>query len=72
MERIESKSWLVRFANGQGDGMFSSLLEARRVIERRAEYDPEPPGIFPAVIWERTLVDRRVSDERIIERYPPG
>jgi hypothetical protein len=71
MERHESKSWLVHFANGEGDGTFSSLEEARRVIERRAEYDPPAPGIFPAEIWERTWVDHRVSDERVIERYPP-
>jgi hypothetical protein len=72
MERHEDKSFLVHFANTEGDGTFSSLAEARRVIERRAEYDPPPPGIFPAEIWERTWVDHVLANERLIERYPPA
>ena len=66
----DDKSFVVRFANGQGDGTFGSLDEARRVIERRAEYDPPPPGIFPAEIWQRTWVNHAVADERVIERFP--
>ena len=65
------ESFDVRFANQQGDGSFSSLDEARRVIERRAEYDPPPPGIFPAEIWRRTYIDLALADERLVERYPP-
>jgi len=72
MGRQEDKSFLVHFANSNGDGTFSSLAEARRVIERRAEYDPPPPGIFPAEIWERTWVDHAVASERLIESYPPA
>jgi hypothetical protein len=64
-----SETFSVRFANGQGDGTFSSLHEARRVVERRAEYDPQPPGIFPAEIWQLTFVDRGLVDERLVERH---
>jgi hypothetical protein len=66
------ESFQVHFANGQGDGTFSSLDEARRVIERRAEYAPPPPGIFPAEIWQRTYIDLALVDERLVERHPPA
>jgi hypothetical protein len=66
------ESFLVHFANGEGDGTFSSLEEARRVIERRAEYDPPAPGIFPAEIWQRTFVDRVLVDDRLLESHPPA
>jgi hypothetical protein len=69
MERQESKSYLVHFANGQGDGTFGSLEYARRVIQRRGEQNPPPPVIFPAEIWERTWVDHVVADERLIARF---
>jgi hypothetical protein len=77
MARYESfvvhfESFVVHFANGQGDRSFSSLDEARRVIEHRAGYDPPPPGIFPAEIWQRTYVDLALADERLAERYPPA
>jgi hypothetical protein len=61
-------AYWVRFANRQGDGIFGSLDEARRVIDRRAEYVPAPPGIFPAEIWliaqgghrdDATFIERR-------------
>jgi hypothetical protein len=66
------ESFMVHFANGQGDGTFSSLDEAGRVMGRRAEYDPPPPGIFPAEIWQRTFVDRGHVDERLVERGCPA
>ena len=70
MARYES--FRVHFANRQGDGSFSSLAEARRVIERRADYDPPPPGIFPAEIWQHTYVDLALAEARLVERYPPA
>jgi hypothetical protein len=53
---VTNEAFQVRFANGQGNGTFSSLVEARRIVARRAGYDPPPPGIFPAEIWR--LVSR--------------
>jgi hypothetical protein len=68
-------SFQVRFANGQGNTICSSLREARRYVALRADYDPPPPGIFPAEIHERVVdmetADRRIVEERLVETYPP-
>jgi hypothetical protein len=57
----------VRFANGQ-ESFCSSVEEARRIIRRRADQDPPPPGILPAVI---TQVDESdPSGFRLIESIP--
>ena len=58
----------VHFANGQGDSFTDTLEEARKRMLRRAQYDPPPPGIFPAAIIER---GPGIPDgERVVERYP--
>jgi hypothetical protein len=66
------ETFRVHFANGQGDGTFMSLDEARRVVERRAEYDPSPPGILPAEIWQHIYGDFGQVDEQLVERHPPS
>jgi hypothetical protein len=71
-------SFRVRFANGQRDSYCGTLAEARRRITRRAEYDPPPPGIFPAEIWEAVVDLDTPEDERravpmewhLVERFP--
>ena len=68
---MEPVAYRVRFANGQGDCFCGSLKEARRVITRRAEYDPPPPGIFPAEIYElRAEYVGGLAAEQFIERFP--
>ena len=62
--------FFVHFANGQGDSFTVTLEEARKRISRRAEYDPPPPGIFPAEIVERG--PNIPGGERVVERYPDG
>jgi hypothetical protein len=62
--------FFVHFANGQGDSFTGTLEEARKRILRRAEYDPPPPGIFPAEIVERG--PSIPGGERVVERYPGG
>lgn len=68
---VRTESFVVKFANGDGDGTFSTLRQAQRAIARRVEHDPPPPDILPAEIWRRTYVDYRVADFRLIERFPP-
>jgi hypothetical protein len=67
----------VRFANGQGNTFCSSLREARRYVEVRAEYDPPPPGVFPGEIWEGVVdlekpVAERQGNWHFVERHPPA
>ena len=72
-------SFRVKFANGQGDTICSSLREARRYVAIRAEYDPPPPGIFPAEIYESVVdLDTPEAERRsvpmewhLVERHPP-
>jgi hypothetical protein len=68
---VREEAFWVRFANDQGNGVFSSLAEARRVIERRAEYDPPPPGAFPAEIWLQAFENGELVANDFVERYPP-
>ena len=56
--------FLVRFSDGSGQSFCSSVEEAGRWIDRRADRDPPPPGTLPAEILELTDDDwngRRVG-----------
>jgi hypothetical protein len=69
-QRVAGRShFMVHFATGQGDSSSSTLEEARKRMLRRAEYDPPPPGIFPAEIVE--YGPDIPSGRRVIERFPP-
>jgi hypothetical protein len=50
-------------------GKSSTLKEARARMLRRAEYDPLPPGIFPAEIVE--YGPDIPGGKRVIERFEP-
>ena len=62
-----SRSVPMRFANGQ-ELFCSSVDEARRIIRRRSDRDPPPPGILPAVVVQVDESDP--SGFRLIESFP--
>jgi hypothetical protein len=62
--------FMVHFANGQGDSSSGTLEEARARMRRRAEYDPLPPGVFPAEIVE--YGPDIPGGRRVVERFEPG
>jgi len=64
---VAHEAFRVRFANGQ-ESFCSSVDEARRIIQRRSDHDPPPPGILPAVIAQVDESDP--SGFRLIESFP--
>ncbi len=64
---MDACPYRVQFANGQVT-ICGSWVQARRVIRRRAENAPPPPGILPAVIEE--IDEAAPGGLRLIERYP--
>jgi hypothetical protein len=66
--RAVASIYLVRFADGSGQSFYTSVEEARRWIDRRADRDPPPPGILPAEILEWT--EEPPWRERLVESYP--